>query len=266
MEKLTPEEITEFNPNFKPLHRGVWADKLTPGQELPMGGSLFSNDLTLKLKLDFNAFEQQIDKFNEQNIKLVWEKSKDNVLEWLNQIGSNIDPYTYFVCYQVQKKMQTLLKVNYDSKDFVRKEIYSKEPPMLSELKGTTACGEQAALSQFLMQRSGLESSYVSGITMNNALDEDEFPEEHSFLSLPHPVKADKGLIFDVARPLTANHDIPRVIETAVPFTYDLLKNKEDFLVEGKDVLQGEKLYFGVGAPVAGKHEWIGEKQLNNNF
>ena len=45
---------------------------------------------------------------------------------------------------------------------------------------------------------------------------------------------------------------MPRVLETDVPFNYDLLKDKEELLVGATEVLQGGRLWFGVGEPVAG--------------
>ena len=50
---------------------------------------------------------------------------------------------------------------------------------------------------------------------------------------------------------------MPRILETDVPYNYDLLKDKEELLVGATEVLQGGRLWFGVGEPVAGQHKTI---------
>lgn len=91
---------------------------------------------------------------------------------------------------------------------------------------------------------------------MQDIKDTDEFPESHSFIVLKHPTKPESTLIFDIARP-RSQHNVPRVLETDVPFTYELLQDKEELLVGATEVLQGERLWFGVGDPVAGQHKTI---------
>lgn len=197
--------------------------------------------------------------FTEENIRKVYEQSKESVKDWLEKIGSDMDPYTYFLCYQVQQKMHKLLEVdpNAPTNSFERQKMYwGQKPPKLSELKGKTECAERAALGQYLFQKAGAESAYVSGITMQDVKDTDEFPEDHSFIVLKHPTKPESTLIFDIARPRSL-HNVPRVLETDVPFAYELLKDKNELLVGATEVLQGGRFWFGVGEPAAGQHETI---------
>jgi len=260
MEKFTAEypeptnDTRESIEALKSIHRGVWAEKLSNGQELPLGGSLFSKELTTKLELDFEVFEDQLSNFIEQNIRTVYEQNKQSVIYWLKKVGSDIDPYTYFVCYQVQQKIHELLEVDPNNPNlFEREKMYrSDKPPKLSELKGKTACGERAAMGQYLLQKAGIESAYVSGITMQEVADTDEFPKDHSFIVLKNPTEPNATLILDVARPISQH--VPRVLKTDVPFTYELLRDKDELLVGATEVLQGGRLWFGVGEPVAGQH------------
>ena len=258
----TPEPAHEKQKSIETMlsiHRGIWAERLNNGQELPISGSLFSKELTTKLELDLEAFNEQLGGFTEENIRKVYEQSKDSLREWLEKVGSDIDPYTYFICYQAQQKVHKLLEVglNTPTSSFERQKMYwGEKPPKLSELKGKSECGERAALGQYLLQKFGAESAYVSGITMQDIKDTDEFPENHSFIVLKHPTKPESTLIFDIARP-RSQHNVPRVLETDVPFTYELLQDKEELLVGATEVLQGERLWFGVGDPVAGQHKTI---------
>lgn len=257
--KVQIPEVKQVPETMKSIYRGIWAERLNFGQELPLGGSLFSTELTTKVELDFDAFENQLGSFTEENIKTLYEQNKDHVIDWLNKVGSKIDPYTYFLCYQAQQKMHQLLDT--DPKEqpdsFGRWQMYSDgKTPKLSEMKGKIECAERAALGQYLLQRAGAESAYVSGITMQDVKDTDEFPEDHSFIVLKHPAKPESTLIFDIARP-RSQHNVPRVLETDVPFNYDLLKDKDELLVGATEVLQGGRLWFGVGEPAAGHHEMV---------
>lgn len=253
------QEKQESVEAIREIHRGIWAEHLVGGQELPIGGSLFNKELTTKLNLDLAAFDEQLGGFTEENIRKVYEQSKESVKDWLEKVGSDMDPYTYFLCYQVQQKMHKLLEIdpNAPTNSFERQKMYwGEKPPKLSELKGKTECAERAALGQYLLQKAGAESAYVSGITMQDVKDTDEFPEDHSFIVLQNPTKPESTLIFDIARP-RSQHNVPRVSEMDVPFNYDLLKNKEELLVGATEVLQGGRLWFGVGEPVAGQHEMV---------
>lgn len=253
------QEKQESVETMRSIHRGIWAERLDNDQELPIGGSLFSKELTTKLELDFATFNEHISGVTEENFKKLYEQNKDSVIAWLEKVGSDIEPYTYFICSLVQNKIHQLLEVdlNVPTNSFERQKMYwGQKPPKLSELIGKSECGERAALGQYLLQKAGAESVYVSGITMQDVKDTDEFPEDHSFIVLKHPTKPESTLIFDIARP-RSQHNVPRVLETDVPFTYELLQDKKELLVGATEVLQGGRLWFGVGEPVAGQHETI---------
>src|SRR5258705_13288417 len=99
-------------PDLKLLYRGVWAKNLVNNQELPVGGSMFSNELTLKLKLDFDNFAEQIKNFNKESIDALYEGKKEALIDWLKKVESDVDPYLFFVATQVQGTMQKLLEVD----------------------------------------------------------------------------------------------------------------------------------------------------------
>ena len=135
--------------------------------------------------------------------------------------------------------------------------------PKLSQLKGKTECAERAALGQYLLQKSGLKSAYMSGITMEDAKDLDEFPTDHSYIVVEEADNPKETMIFDIARPHSGvnNEKIARVLRTETPLNYELLKDKEELLVAADDVLQSQRLWFGVGWPTAGKHETLEGRQ-----
>jgi hypothetical protein len=250
------QEKQEDTEVIRKIHRGVWAEQLVNNQELPVGGSLFSEELTIKLELDLATFDEQLEGFTEERIREVYEQKKEEVEDWLEKIGSGMDSYTYFLCHNIQQKIHKLLEIDSNNQinSLERNKMYSgQKVPKLSELKGKTKCGERAALGQYLLQKIGVESVYVGGATMRDPKDTDEVPESHSFIVLEHPTNSESNLIFDIARP-HPQHNIPRVLETDVSFNYDLLKNKEELFVGATELLKGGRLWFGVGDPAPGHH------------
>lgn len=179
-------------------------------------------------------------------------------MAWLKQVGTDVDPYMFFAANHVQMMVQKLLEVKAGDEDpgFERSGKFSEgKTPALSELKGVTMCAERAALGEYLLKKVGIESAYVGGVSMADAKDGEEYPEAHSFIVMKTP-DGSGSYIFDVARP-RSQQNLPRVLKTSVPFTYDLLAGKEELLVKAKEVLQGGELWFGVGDPVAGEHDII---------
>lgn len=255
-DKFTSHESVEHkNESLQPLFRGIWSNKLENNIELPVGGSIFNDEVTTKLLLDFDHFDAHLKNVSKEEIDRLYEENKQRVITWLEQVGSTVDPYTYFVCFQVQQLVHRLLEVPTETQTNTRDraDIYrDNKSPTLSSLKGKTACAERAAFGQYLLQKAGVDSAYMGGIAMQDIFDEEEFPEDHSFLVLKHPTNSESALIFDIARPRSGT-TMPRILETDSAFTYDTLKGKRDCLIGATEVLQGGRLWFGVGQPVAKK-------------
>ncbi|HRY30785.1 MAG TPA: hypothetical protein P5328_00075 [Candidatus Paceibacterota bacterium] len=240
-QEAAPEEI-------RMLFRGVWADELFGGQELPVGGSLYSEQLTGRLQLDFESFEDELGNYTEEGMKDFFESNgnNDKYREYIESFNSDFDPYLHFVCYQIQNKIISLLEIDQIKRTnaLERTKMYVDNVPKLSEMKGKTMCGERAALAQYLLQKIGVESAYVSGVS---SFDEaGEMEEGHSFIVLKD--KDGQTFIFDVARPHEGNN-VPSIFKTDEHFDYELLAGKEDLLVGGTEVLVGQRAYFGVGDP-----------------
>jgi hypothetical protein len=233
---------------MKRLYRGIWANKLENGEELPVGGSMFSNELTAKLILDFDFFEKDIIPYKSPEKMLdIHNKKEDEFYKWLNAVGSDIDPYLFFAASTVQNKVQDLLKVDLKNipNHFERLSKVDKKDSKLSDLVGFSMCAEQAALGKYLLQYSlskGYSSSFMEGVESGENLN----LTDHSFI----PIKDKEGntYIFDIARPYS-KQNLPRILKTDIPFDYNLFKNENNLLVGATEVLQGSRLYFGVGNP-----------------
>jgi hypothetical protein len=232
------------------ISRGIWADRLETGEELPVGGSVFSDELTTKLILNFDSFNGQLDNYHTpQKISEAFEQSKESVRKWLTQNNSDVDPYLFFVANTVQKKVQSAMNVRPESNSNGLERIakFKGDKAKITDLKGWAMCAEQAALGQYLLQnvlQTGYSSAYMSGVTAQSPGGE---LENHSFLVISTPDK--RNYVFDIARPRSGNN-LPRILETNGPLTYERFADTENLLVEATEVLQGNKLYFGVGNPM----------------
>jgi|SRR6185369_11245413 len=248
---------SEKEEDFKSLHRGVWAEQLEHGQSLPVGGNIFHDDLSIRLFLDFDYFDSQLGNFTEENIRNHYEKGKPEILKWLKDAGSDVDPYLFFQCFQIQKKVHALLHVSDKADPLERNKLYSGNYlPRLSQTVGKSACAERAAMGQYLFQKIGRESVYMSGITMADVADGEEYPEDHSFLIINDPDKPNGTLVFDIARPHT--FDMPRVLKTDRQLTYRLFEGQQELLAGATETLSGtRKLWFGIGEPTAGTHKTL---------
>lgn len=239
----TPEEL-------QPLFRGVWANGLHDGQELPLGASIFSDRLdgSVKLYLDFETFDSELGGFTEENIRQFFEDNKELYLEYLHDhnIDEDVDPYMHFACFQVQKKVEQLLDVDPVKKTnaFERNQMYAGNMPKLSEMKGKTMCGERAALAQYILRKIGVESAYVSGVTASG--ERGDNMEDHSYIVIVDAQNPDNTFVFDVARPHEGS-GVPAIYKTDERFDYDSVYGKEEYLIGGTEVLIQNRVYFGVG-------------------
>ncbi len=246
------------------LYRGLWADNLKNGDLLPVGGSMFSEKLTLHLKLDFETFDPELANVSPERMRAAFEERRGALKQWLEKVGpkEEIDPYVFFVCASAQAKVDALLQVTEGEQDSQeRKSKYAEgNAPALSELRGKTMCAERAALARYILQKMGMDAAYVGGSTMLDAKDGDEYPEGHSFIVIQDPTDAAATYVYDVARPRSQNR-LPRLLKTDVPLTAELLAGKSELYVRSTEVLQGGVLWFGVGAPVAGEHDILENKE-----
>lgn len=263
--KASPQEIfsdeqrarQENDP--KPLLNGVWADKLSNGQDLVVGGSFIDRNAQIMLNLDFDTFDANLTSITSENLRSKFDQNKSNIEEWLKTVEQStgrkivVDAYLFYCLQQIQGVVLSLLDHDPQnpSSGFERNLAYQEPKPKLSELKGKSHCAEIAALGQYILQKAGINSAYVGGVAMNNPYDQDEYAEAHSFIV----IKDDNGkgqYIFDIARP--GQHNLPTLLNPKVGFDYDLIKGEKEKLIEAEEILLGEKRYFGVGEQVAGRH------------
>ncbi len=232
---------------MKKIYRGIWADKLENGQELPVGGSIFNDELTTKIYLDFDFFNKKLENYsNPEKMSIGYKESEAPLKDWLSKINSDFDPYLFFVTKNVQKKVERLLEIDKtkETRAVDRMLKIEKGKRKLTDLIGTSMCAEQSALGKYLLQnilKEGYFSSYMGGV---ESFDPKAYLENHSFIIIKDP--KEKTYIFDIARPNHRN-DLQRILNPKVPFNYNLFKNTKNLVVESEEVFRKDKDYFGVG-------------------
>ena len=74
-------QIAKNRTGFRKFYRGVWIEHLENGDELPIGGHLLSDELSTKLKLDFDAFEDSLLNYKSpKDITEAYVKNKDGLV------------------------------------------------------------------------------------------------------------------------------------------------------------------------------------------
>lgn len=162
------EKKSEVASQLTRLHRGVWGT-LENDMELPIGGSILSNELTTSLKLDFSNFPEFA---TQEKIDELYENGRLRYEEWFAQLPaglrSAISPREFFTLCLVQNGMEMRLGVKSEfppETEMARTARYSSEMPLLSDFRGGIShCGERSALGQWLLQKVGIPSVYMGGV------------------------------------------------------------------------------------------------------
>lgn len=235
------------SPEQRTLYRGVWADKIKDGDTLPVGGSIFSDELDIMLDIDTAWMDQETEGFTNERINEVFAASNREKFEkWAgeNNINVDLDLDTLHRLYQVQMKMRKLLKVGDESVARERKDLYLKDRrAKLSDFIGRSECAEQAAVGKLLLDKLGVKSTLMEGVHVDS---KDDYPSDHSFLIVDDP-QGEGSLIFDIARPKASVDGFPRILRSDKKIDYSIFEGKNNYVIPVKDIYSGTTLYYGVG-------------------
>lgn len=242
-------EYTDGDNRIENLYRGIWANRLEDGQILPVGGNMFNNKLDRFLRLDFMNFGINTNIFFERATE-AYKIAETDLKKWMAETGIDVDPWTYYLCAQIQKHVSDLLEDNPDDHNVIarRNQKYANNTiPNLSDLKGCSKCAEKAALGQFLLQLGGVKSAYISGIVHSDPANRDISPCDHSFIIIRREPDKEDTVIFDIAHPHTGTN-LPRISKTEFPLNYELLAGQSNLLVKAREILVPHReIYYGVG-------------------
>lgn len=232
---------------MKHLYRGIWAENLNHGDSLPVGGTIFGDELSIHLNLDFESIiSVPSAKWNPETIQNVYEKNEAQVKKWLSHIDCELSPYLMFVARSVQESVNKNLEVESNSVDLIkRNSLMMSNEANLSDFVGNSACVERAALGQYLLQH-GLTDNYWSAYMSGVATNEDPaLMGDHSFILLGD---SNNTYVFDITRPISM-HNLPRIQSVSPNFNYETLSKTKNLLFEAREVFRPKTLFYGVGNP-----------------
>ena len=235
--------LTQDESHITELYRGIWWT-LRNGELLPVGGSNFSEKLTTKLFLDFDAFEW----VSEELIESSYNENREKFEAWFEKLPpflrANIDAKTYFLLIALQNGIKKRLNLpdtpSNEMRDIRdRKYHSSKTAPKLSEFNdGTALCAERSALGQYLLQSSHIPSVYMSGLTF---FEDPEESENHSWIVL-YP-GTEKALIWDIARP---DGTFPNLYKNDGTISEEMFRGKENAYIKTRKLMRESYRYFWV--------------------
>lgn len=121
------------------LYRGQWIEPALINEQLvAVGGSIFSEHLTTKIRLDLNSFKEELATWTTTNVEARISEKSQAIATQLATAGINLDPELVLTALLVQNKTDALLQVIPDHDPGIdRFRKYSKDemPPTLSEFR-----------------------------------------------------------------------------------------------------------------------------------
>jgi hypothetical protein len=233
------------------LYRGQWIEaSLSDNQLVKTGGSVFSEELTVQLRLNFSFFKEQIATWTKERVDAKVGEKKAEVADQLTRAGIDLDPELVVRALLVQAKTDALLQVVADhDPGMQRHAIYAQkgDPPALSDFKGISACAERALIAKHLCDLVGMRATYMSGVAAQydpqGAITHET---DHSFLVLPNN---GSSFVFDVAR--KCSNGWPRIVVMDHEMSLERFLSAKNLLVTGSCPFSSSsgKMLFGVGNP-----------------
>lgn len=214
--------------------------KFDEGDSVPVGGeSIFSTEANIKVKGDFEKFNQ----FLAETHELAGKYDLPKLKEWLGSQGIEIDEKLFATLFAFTKKFEEKYPDNPQRAE-TRRKLYSekgKEMKLSDIFEANSAeCAEIAALAQGYLQQEGVPSTYFSGDVLWNR--DDEFSEEHSFIVVR---QGDKVYIYDPTNPVsTTSGKFPSIYTTEAKFDEEMAKGQKRF-VTAKNLVSKKEAFYG---------------------
>ena len=239
----TMESTNSLTTQLTRLHWGIWGT-LENNTKLPVGGSIFSHELTIDLLLDYDSFES----LPQEKVSDLYTDRKDEFRKWFNDLpkifSKSLDAETFFTLIMVQNGIKKRLNIPDTQERDAEKERNSKyhsntTPPKLSDFKDATAfCAERAALAQYILQWLNIPSVYMSGITF---FDDSEKSQSHSWIVL-YP-DSEKSLVWDIARP---QEWLPNLYTVNGRISLDMFSRANNAYIKTQKLWKNSQRYFWV--------------------
>ncbi len=205
-------------------------DKLEPNR--PIDIMIFGDG-----KLIIDEENLGLERVSRESLMQAWMSQKDAWTIQCKELGINIDPFTVFTYYHIQKKAYEILGAPTNSKGKERNEKYAQgESVKLSEMRGMAMCSEYAALESYIAQKIGEQAHLIVGTTI---VGEDQWREAHMYTWID-------GINAVLEGTLAAENEYPALMRPVNNATLQTLENGLD--IECKRIGTNQTAIYGLAA------------------
>jgi len=254
---MSPEGVnhngTEAEPrkNIEQLFgSNLLIETIEDGDEIGVGGSIFSDDLNYFLKVDSAPLQPYIDEIKGR----IDGNSHEQLKPWLDSQKMNVEPKLFACLWSISATLSKLTSENVDRKQSRLNRYHNNSPDGTANLsqfltENEAECAEIATFSQLAMQELGLKSYFMSGDLLGD-LDE-EFSESHSF-NLVVDEESGQTFIFDPTNPVPVDWGdkypsvLPTIFEAPESFIDDIRNAQDQLFMECKNIYGGKNWLYGV--------------------
>src|SRR3989338_241286 len=172
---LTPEDMgIREDPPYRDVQYGRIYDKLEPHQ-------LVNIAVLGNISLEIDEENLGLERISMANLQKGWEKNRETFTKRLVEHGIDLDPFTVYKYYQIQRKAFQVLGKPIDhagARNSRLRELGDKIK--LSETKGHAMCSEYAILSAYIAQKIGEPAHLLVGTVIGN--DKEQWREAHAYV------------------------------------------------------------------------------------
>lgn len=217
---------------FRTVQFGKIYDKLEP--QKPINIAAFGN-----IGISIDEKNLDLEGISTDNLQKGWERDKEDFSKRCVENGIDLDPFTVYKYYQIQRKVfQVLGKPieNAGARDARFREL--GDEVKLSDTKGHAMCSEYAILATYIAQKIGEPAHLVIGAAVGNS--EDKWRDAHAFVWVDGV-----NAVFDSVQ-AQSDSEYPALMIPTAPAT---LKTLEDgFDVEAKRIGRDFTAHYGLEA------------------
>ena len=208
--------------------RSLKISSIEDGDAIPVGGSMFSNEVDTMMVCDFGKLAEFYEKVDGVVEQLTDKTRQEKLKLWLEKNDTNIDPelFTQLTAFNQVYKHEFVKEKGEVEKQ--RRDLYladNEKEATLSEIlqKSSPKCAEIAALAQHFLQKEDIPSTYINGDVLRD--EEIEFSSDHSYLIIEDD---GKQYIYDPSNPLPSESGpMPNVLRTEVDFKEEITKGEK---------------------------------------
>lgn len=171
--KTSETDIADTKIAYREVQFGRIYDRLEPNKDINIAS--LGN-----IHVEIDEDNLGLEKVTSENLQNMWEQRKDSWTQQCKELGIELDPFTVFKYFHIQRKVFSVLGKATENKEHRKHRILEANSHMkLSETKDNAMCAEYAILSAYLAQKLGDSVHLIMGTTLEG---EEQWREGHAFV------------------------------------------------------------------------------------